>query len=67
MRAAAPQCTNGLGWVYFSGHCYMFTSWHLDFLAAEEQCNQVQRRIHSKRIMGTPLPPPSPPPQKIKI
>ena len=45
MREAAPQCTDGLGWVYFRGNCYLFTSWHLDFLAAEEQCNQVQRRI----------------------
>ena len=24
------------------GHCYMFTSYHLDFLKAEEQCNQVE-------------------------
>ena len=24
------------------GHCYMFTSYHLDFLKAEEQCNLVE-------------------------
>ena len=59
MREAAPQCTDGLGWVYFKGHCYMFTSWHLDFLAAEEQCNQVQRRIKlqgERNMCPTPNP-----------
>ena len=39
---------NGLGWVYFSGHCYMFTSWHLDFLQAEEECNQVNRHTNTR-------------------
>ena len=24
-RAAAPECKGGLGWVYYNGHCYMFT------------------------------------------
>ena len=24
-RAAAPECKEGLGWVYYNGHCYMFT------------------------------------------
>ena len=37
---AAPECREGLGWVYYSGHCYMFTSFHADFLLAEELCNQ---------------------------
>ena len=23
--AAAPECKDGLGWVYYNGHCYMFT------------------------------------------
>ena len=32
---AAPECRPGLGWVYYSGHCYMFTSSHADFLQAE--------------------------------
>ena len=21
---AAPECRDGLGWVYYNGHCYMF-------------------------------------------
>ena len=40
MRAAAPECKFGLGWVYFSGACYMFTSFHEDFMKAEELCNE---------------------------
>merc|ERR1712211_175261 len=40
MLAAAPQCKDGLGWVYFKGYCYMFTSYHVDFLVAEELCNE---------------------------
>jgi len=40
MRGAAPECKDGLGWVYNNGHCYMFSSFHVDFLAAEELCNQ---------------------------
>ena len=32
---------DGLGWVYYSGHCYMFTSYHVDFLIAEELCNEA--------------------------
>ena len=39
-RAAAPECKDGLGWVYYNGHCYMFTSYHVDFLKAEELCNE---------------------------
>ena len=39
-RAAAPQCS-GLGWVYYEGHCYLFTSRHVDFLEAQELCNEV--------------------------
>ena len=23
--AAAPECKDGLGWVYYNGHCYLFT------------------------------------------
>ena len=23
--AAAPECKTGLGWVYYNGHCYLFT------------------------------------------
>ena len=38
--AAAPQCTGSLGWVYYNGYCYMFTSYHVDYLKAEELCNQ---------------------------
>lgn len=38
--AAAPECKDGLGWVYYNNHCYMFTSYHVDFLKAEELCNQ---------------------------
>ena len=38
--AAAPQCTGSLGWVYNEGYCYMFTSYHVDYLKAEELCNQ---------------------------
>ena len=38
--AAAPQCTGSLGWVYNNGYCYMFTSYHVDYLKAEELCNQ---------------------------
>ena len=40
-RAAAPECKGQLGWVYFSGYCYMFTSYHVDFMNAEEECNEV--------------------------
>merc|ERR1712241_291823 len=40
LKAAAPECKDGLGWVYYNGHCYMFTSYHVDFLVAEELCNQ---------------------------
>ena len=40
-RAAAPECRDALGWVYYDGHCYMFTSYHVDFLEAEELCNQA--------------------------
>lgn len=41
MRAAAPECRGQLGWVYFKGHCYMFTAYHTPFLKAEEECNRV--------------------------
>merc|ERR1712156_430305 len=41
LKAAAPECKGQLGWVYHNGHCYMFTSYHLDFLKAEEECNKV--------------------------
>ena len=37
---AAPQCTGSLGWVYNNGYCYMFTSYHVDYLKAEELCNE---------------------------
>ena len=23
--AAAPECKDGLGWIYYNGHCYLFT------------------------------------------
>ena len=39
MRGAAPEC-GGLGWVYHKGFCYLFTSYHIDFLKAEELCNE---------------------------
>jgi len=38
--AAAPECKFGLGWVYYDGHCYLFTSYHIDYLLAEELCNE---------------------------
>ena len=38
--AAAPECTGSLGWVYYNGFCYMFTSYHVNYLTAEELCNQ---------------------------
>merc|ERR1712156_253349 len=41
LKAAAPECKGQLGWVYHNGHCYLFTSYHLDFLKAEEECNKV--------------------------
>ena len=41
LKAAAPECKGQLGWVYYKGNCYMFTSYHVDFLTAEEQCNEV--------------------------
>merc|ERR1719479_654408 len=41
LRAAAPECKGQLGWVYFKGHCYMFTSYHETFLKAEEECNKL--------------------------
>merc|ERR1719500_2132234 len=41
MREAAPECRGQLGWVYYNGHCYMFSSYHETFLKAEESCNQV--------------------------
>ena len=25
MKGAAPECRDQLGWVYFNGHCYMFS------------------------------------------
>merc|ERR1712038_1335716 len=31
--AAAPECKDGLGWVYYNGHCYLFTSYHGSYLA----------------------------------
>merc|ERR1719410_3049086 len=37
---AAPECKDGLGWVYYNGHCYMFTSYHVDYLKSEELCNE---------------------------
>ena len=40
LRAAAPECRYGPGWIYWSGHCYQFTSYHEDFLKAEEICNE---------------------------
>merc|ERR1719419_1182519 len=39
--AAAPECRDGLGWVYYNGHCYLFTSYHQDYFRAEETCNEV--------------------------
>ena len=39
--AAAPECRDGLGWVYHSGHCYLFTSYHEDYFRAEEKCNEA--------------------------
>ena len=32
IKAAAPECRSELGWIYHAGHCYMFTSYHVDFL-----------------------------------
>ena len=40
LRAAAPECRYGPGWIYWKGHCYQFTSYHEDFLKAEEICNE---------------------------
>ena len=40
-RGAAPECKDELGWVYHNGFCYMFTSYHVTFLRAEELCNEV--------------------------
>merc|ERR1712002_117801 len=40
LKRAAPEC-EGLGWVYYSGHCYLFDSVHTSYLAAEEKCNEV--------------------------
>ena len=40
LRAAAPQCRFGPGWIYHNGHCYLFTSYHEDFLRSEEICNE---------------------------
>ena len=39
LKAAAVQC-EGLGWVYHNQYCYLFTSYHTDFLRAEELCNE---------------------------
>ena len=41
IKAAAPECKGQLGWVYHNGACYMFTSYHADYLEAEEFCNEV--------------------------
>ena len=40
-RAAAPECRGQMGWIYHDGFCYMFTSYHTQFLKAQEECNQV--------------------------
>ena len=40
LRAAAPECRYGPGWIYWNGHCYQYTSYHEDFLKAEEICNE---------------------------
>merc|ERR1712241_730768 len=40
LKAAAPECKDGLVWVYYNGHCYMFTSYHVDYLKSEELCNE---------------------------
>jgi len=39
-KGAAPECKDSLGWVYYNGHCYMFTSYHVDYLRSEELCNE---------------------------
>ena len=39
--SAAPECRDGLGWVYHNGHCYLFTSYHEDYFRAEEKCNEA--------------------------
>ena len=39
--SAAPECRDGLGWVYYNGHCYLFTSYHEDYFRAEEKCNEA--------------------------
>ena len=28
-KGAAPECKDGLGWVYYNGHCYLFTRYSL--------------------------------------
>ena len=40
LKAAAPECRFGPGWVYRDANCYLFTSYHEDFLKAEEICNE---------------------------
>ena len=54
LKAAAPECRFGLGWVYHKGFCYLFTSYHTDFLKAEELCNQEVKKnlIQSPEKVG---------------
>ena len=40
-RAAAPECRDALGWVYFDGHCYMFNSYHVNFAEAGKLCDEA--------------------------
>ena len=47
LKAAAPECRFGLGWVYHKGFCYLFTSYHIDFLKAEELCNEQARSLNN--------------------
>ena len=30
-KGAAPECKDSLGWVYYNGHCYMFTRSRVSF------------------------------------
>ena len=56
--SAAPECRDGLGWVYHSGHCYLFTSYHEDYFRAEEKCNEVGGYLADVLDAADSLPPP---------
>ena len=47
-KGAAPECKDSLGWVYYNGHCYMFTRSPVSFLVSliHEKEIDVKNHLH---------------------